>query len=114
MKISFSNFGSHAAISIRVAINSLLNRQKAERTKTADKKKNVPQISPGWDYRPRKPVRRHAAVDAARAETAENLNSSSSALDANNVIWSNPDPAIEDARTKGALLDHVYAGSMYD
>jgi hypothetical protein len=65
MKISFSNFDSRAGISIRAAINSLLKRQKAERTKTADKKKNVPQISPGWDYRPRKLVRRHAAVDAA-------------------------------------------------
>jgi hypothetical protein len=64
MKISFSNFGSRAGISIRAAINSLLNWHKAERTKTADKKKNVPQISPGWDYRPRKSVRRHAAVDA--------------------------------------------------
>ena len=64
MKISFSNFGSRAGISIRAAINSLLNRQKAERTKTADKKKNVPQISPGWDYQPRESVRRHAAVDA--------------------------------------------------
>ena len=117
MKISFSNFGSRAGISIRAAINSLLNRQKAERTQTAARKKDVPQITPRWDYRPRKSVRRHAAVDAARAETAESLNSSPSAVDANNVVrldFINSDPAIEDARAKGPLLDHVYAGSTYD
>jgi hypothetical protein len=39
MKISFSNFGSRTGISIHAAINALLNWQKAERAKTADKKK---------------------------------------------------------------------------
>ena len=47
MKISFSNFGSRAGISIRAAINSLLNRQKAERTKIAAREKNVLQLIPG-------------------------------------------------------------------
>jgi hypothetical protein len=65
MKISFPNCGSGAGISIRAAINALLNWHNAERTQTAARKKNVPQITPGWDYRPREPVRRHAAVDAA-------------------------------------------------
>jgi hypothetical protein len=64
MKISFPNCGSGAGISIRAAINSLLNRQKAERTEIAAREKTVPQITPGWDYRPRKSIRRHAAVDA--------------------------------------------------
>jgi hypothetical protein len=53
MKISFPNCGSSAGISIRAAINALLNWHKAERTQTAARKKNVPQITPGWDYRPR-------------------------------------------------------------
>jgi hypothetical protein len=64
MKISFPNCGSGIGISIRAAINSLLNRQKAERTEIAAREKTVPQITPGWDYRPRKSIRRHAAVDA--------------------------------------------------
>jgi hypothetical protein len=64
MKIFFPNCGSGTGISIRAAIDALLNWHKAEQTKTAHKKKNVPQISPGWDYQPRKSVRRHAAVDA--------------------------------------------------
>ena len=117
MKISFSNFGSRADISTRAAINSLLNRQKAERTKTAHKKKNVLQITPEWDYRPRKSVRRHAALDAARAETAKTLSSGSSAVDANNLVWLdfiNPDPMIEEAKTKARLWDRAYAGSTYD
>ena len=51
----------------------------------------------------RESVRRHAAVDAARAETVETLSSSPSAVDANNAVWFdfiNPDRAVEDARTK--------------
>jgi len=117
MKISFPNYGSGAGISLRAAINSLLNRQKAERTKTADREKNVPQITPRWDYRPRNSVRRHTPVDAARAETAESLNSSPSAVDANNLVWLdfiNPDPTIEEAKTKARLWNRAYAGSTYD
>jgi len=64
MKISFSNFGSRAGISIRAAINALRNWHNAERAQTAARKKDLPQITPGWDYQPRKSVRRHAAVDA--------------------------------------------------
>src|SRR6266404_4602624 len=117
MKISLPNYGSGAGISIRAAINSLLNRQKAERTKTADREKNVPQITPRWDYRPREPLRRRAAVDAARAETAKTLSSGPSAVDANNLVWLdfiNPDPTIEEAKTKARLWNRAYAGSTYD
>jgi hypothetical protein len=118
MKISFPNYGSRAGISIRAAVNSLLNRQKAERTKIAAREKEVPQITPGWDYRPRKSVRRQVAVDAARAEkTAETLSSSPSAVDANNLVWLdfiNPDPTIEEAKTKARLWDRSYGGSRYD
>jgi hypothetical protein len=73
MKISFPNCGSGAGISIRAAISALLNWHKAEQTQTAARKKNAPQITPGWDYRPRESVRRDAAADAARAETPETL-----------------------------------------
>jgi hypothetical protein len=57
MKISFPKYGSRAGILIRVAINALLNWHKAEPTQTAAREKNVPQITPGWDYRPRKSIR---------------------------------------------------------
>jgi len=57
MKISFPNYGSGALISIRAAINAWLNGHKAERAQTVARKENVPQITPGWDYRPRKPIR---------------------------------------------------------
>jgi len=65
MKIWFPNCTSGALISMRAAINALLNWHKAERAQTSASKKNVPQITPGWDYGPREPVRRHAAADAA-------------------------------------------------
>jgi hypothetical protein len=72
MKISFPNYGSGIGISIRAAINGLLDRHKAERAQTTTRK-NTPQLIPGWDYRPRGSVRRHAAVDTALAETGESL-----------------------------------------
>jgi hypothetical protein len=53
MKISFQRCGSAVGISIRAAINAWLNGHKAERTQTVARKENVPQITPGWDYRPR-------------------------------------------------------------
>jgi hypothetical protein len=86
MKIFFENCGSDAGISFRAAINALLNSHKAERTQTAARRRNVPQITPGWDYRPRESVRRHAAADVARAKTAETLSSSPAVVDASNVI----------------------------
>ena len=117
MKISFPNCGSGAGISLRAAINALLNSHKAERTQTAARRRNVPQITPGWDYRPRESVRRHAAVDVARAKTAETLSSSPAVVDASNVIsfdCINPAPAIEDQRTKTPLWDRAHTGSRYD
>ena len=117
MKIFFANYRSSAGISIRAAINALLNWPKAERAQTAARKKNMPQITPGWDYRPRESVRRHAAVDAARAETVETLCSSPSGVDANNAVWFdfiNPDRTVEDARTKAPLSGNGYAVSKYD
>jgi hypothetical protein len=116
MKIWFPNCGSGAGISICAAINALLNWHNAERTLTAARKKNV-QITPGWDYRPRESVRRHAAADAARAKTAETLSSSSSATDANNVVWFDcihPDPIVGDVRAKTLSSAREHTVSTYD
>lgn len=117
MKIWVPNSSSGVGISIRAAINGLLNWHKAERTQTAARKKNVPQIMPGWDYRPKQSARRHAVADAARAETPETLTSTSTVAEAANMIWFdsiNPNPAIGDARTKAPSRDRAYGGSMYD
>ena len=117
MKIFFANDRSGAGVSLRAAINALLNSHKAERTQTAARKRNVPQITLGWDYRPRESVRRHAAVHVARAETAKTLSSTPAIVDASNVIsfdCINPDPAGEDARTKAPLSGHESAVLMYD
>jgi hypothetical protein len=117
MKIFFANDRSGAGISIRAAMNALPNWRKAQQAQTAARKKNMPQITPGWDYRPRESVRRHAAVHAARAETVETLSSSPSAVDANNAVWFdfiNPDRTGEDARTKAPLSGNGYAVSKYD
>ena len=116
MKIYFPNSASGAGVSIRGAINALLNGYKAERTQTAAKKKNMPQITPGWDYRPREAIRRYTAVDAARAETAETLSSSPSAAAGNNAVWFDSidtNPAAEDARKKAPLWGRAYAGSTH-
>jgi hypothetical protein len=86
VKVFLAKYRSRAGISIGAAINALLNWRKAERAQTTARTKNVPQITPGWDYRPRVSVRRHATVDAERAETAETLSRSRSG-DANNVVW---------------------------
>lgn len=117
MKIFFPNYRSGAGNSLRAAINAWLNSHKAERTQTAARKRNVRQITPGWDYRPRESIRRHAAVDVARAKTAKTLSSSPAVVDASNVIsfdLINPDPAIEDQRTKTPLWDRAHTGSRYD
>jgi hypothetical protein len=115
MKILFAKYRSGAGISIRAAINALLNSRKADRAQTTARTRNVPQFTPGWDYRPRESVRRHVAVDA-RAETAETPSRSPSG-DANNVVWFDfidPDRAVEDAITKAPLSDRPCEVSGYD
>jgi hypothetical protein len=87
MKMYFPNCGSGAGISIRAAINALLNWHKAERTQTAPRKKNLPQITPGWDYRPREATRAYAAVDSAGAATSGVL--SPDPFGINNNVWCN-------------------------
>jgi hypothetical protein len=78
MKIYFPNCGSGDGISIRTVINALLKWHNAERAQTAHRKKSLPRITSGWDYRPREAIRRYTAVEAARAEIADTLSSSPS------------------------------------
>ena len=124
MKIYFSNCGSRAGISIRAVIKGLLKRHNAERAQTAHREKNLPQITTGWDYRPRKANRRYA-VGRAEAETVEVLSQGPSAPNENDNAWFNalegaahtfidPDPTAKDARTKALLSSHAYTSSTYD
>jgi hypothetical protein len=121
MKIYFPNCASGAGVSIRAIIKGLLKRHNGERAQTAHRKKNVPQITSGWDYRPRKTNRRYA-VGRAEAETVEVLSEGPSATNENDNAWFNalecaaqtfidPDPTAEDARTKAPSRDRAYAGS---
>jgi hypothetical protein len=87
MKISFPNGGSDAGISIRVVINALLKWHKAERAQAAHKKKNVPQVTSGWDYRPRESVRRHARIDHGGTETANAQGANYSTTNKNDDVW---------------------------
>jgi hypothetical protein len=106
MKIRFPNAGSGAGISMRAAINALLKWRKTERAQTARRKKNVPQITSRWDYRPRKRGRTNPTLDWAGSETAETLSSSARAGEANNVSWFDfvdPEPTAEEATTEEPL-----------
>jgi len=88
-------------------------------------KKNAPQITSEWNYRPRIAIRPYAAVHSAGAETADVLSSERFAI--NNNVWLkndslecaahtfiNLDPTVEDATTKAPLSGHECAVSVYD
>jgi hypothetical protein len=107
MKISFLNCSSGAGISIRTVIKALLKWHKPELAHTAHRKKSVPQITSGWDYRPKQATRRYAAVASPGPETAEALRSSSLAINEHENVWFNfidSGPTAEDARGKAALF----------
>jgi len=55
------------------AAYALPNWNKVDETRSAHVTKTVPRIKSGWDYRPRQAIRRYAAVDSARVETADVL-----------------------------------------
>jgi hypothetical protein len=124
MKIYFPNDASGAGVSIRAVIKGLLKRHNGERAQTAHRKKNVPQIMSGWDYRPRKTNRRYA-VGRAEAETVEVMSQGPSATNENDNAWFNalecaahtfidPDTTAEDPRTKEPLPRESYAVPTYD
>src|SRR5437667_1818885 len=55
------------------AVSALVTRSNFDEARRAPRKKNVPQITSAWDYRPRQAIRRYAATDIARAETSDAL-----------------------------------------
>jgi len=88
-------------------------------------KKNAPQITSEWNYRPRKAIRRYAAANSAGVEISDLLSRDPFAI--NNNVWLKKDalecgaytfmnlhPAVKDTTTKAPLWDHERAVSAYD
>ena len=80
-------------------------------TPIAPIKKTVPRITSGWDYRPRKAIRRSTTIDGVTAEPAQVLGSSS--RNGNDYVWFNalecssdtlvaPSPDVQRARDEYA------------
>jgi len=108
-----------------VAGRPLLSWSKVERARSAPIKKNAPQTTSGWNYRPRKAIRRSAAVDSAGAEMADFLSPEPFAINNNGWLnddalecpahtFINRDPTVEDATAEAPLLGHASPVSVYD
>jgi hypothetical protein len=105
--------------------SALLGWRKVEGARSMRIKKNAPQITSGWDYRPRKAIRPYPVVNSAGAETSAVLSSERFAI--NNNVWlnngslecaaytfMNHGPMVEDATTKAPLSDNKSTVSTYD
>jgi hypothetical protein len=98
MKLSLAN-GSLAAWLTRV-VGALRNRNRVQVTDAALSMHDVPQITSGWDYRPKDVIRRDTAFDVGRAGAAELVNSSASTPKENDDVWfsfTSPEPTEEHA-----------------
>jgi hypothetical protein len=98
-----------AGIVIVRAANARLNSNNSDRVEMAPSWNDAPQITTGWDYRPRRALRRCADVNPA-AETTEDPSSRHSAINEN--VWFNaldsavdPEPTVEEATEKSPLSD---------
>ena len=103
----------------------LLSWSKVERARSAPIGKNAPQTTSGWNYRPRKAIRRSAAVDTAGAETSEVLGPDPFAINNNGRFnddslqrtahtFINLNPTIEAETTEAPLSCHACPVSAYD
>jgi uncharacterized membrane protein YeaQ/YmgE (transglycosylase-associated protein family) len=72
------------------AVYAWFNRNEVDGTRRVRVNKSVPQITSGWDYRPREAIRRYTAIDRAPAETAEVVSARPSARNENDYVWFNP------------------------
>lgn len=76
------------------AVAIFLNQSEVNETPSVSIEKDVPQITPQWDYRPRKPIRARAALDSPSTETSDCL--SSDPFGINDNVWLN-DNSLEGA-----------------
>lgn len=80
---------------------ALRSRNRFQGTRTVFRMKNMPQITFGWDYRPRNVIRGDAAVTPnGGGEMTQDLSSSPATLNENDNVWfnfTNPETTLEEA-----------------
>jgi len=104
MKISFSN--SSLATWLTKAVSALRKRNRVQVTDTALPMENMPQITPGWDYRPRGVVRQDAVFDCGGTRSTEGVGTSTSKE--NDDVWfnfTNAEPTAEQAPIAAPLSE---------
>jgi len=99
------------------AVGPLRNRQSVQVTHSALSMHNEPEITSGWDYRPRRINRREAAFDRGGSGTPTTENSSPSTPNENDDVWFdfiNPEPTAEQAPPSVPLSADARRVSRYD
>lgn len=80
---------------------ALRSRNRFQGTRTVFRMKNMPQITSGWDYRPRNVIRGDAAVTRnGGGEMAQDLSSNPATLNESDNVWfnfTNPETTLEEA-----------------
>jgi hypothetical protein len=110
-------------------MRALRNWNQVDGVESTPIKKNAPQIKSGWDYRPKKAIRRHTAVQCAETETP-NLLTPDVAKDKNDNVWiddrwfeftghtcvnvDDVEAMVEKATMRASLSGHKNAVSEYD
>ena len=127
MKTYLPKFSSGAFLA-RV-IRAFRNWNQVERVQNTPMKEIAPQITSGWDYRPKKPIRRHTAVQPAETEIT-NLLTPDVANDKNESVrvddrWfeftghasvnlDDVEAMVEKTTVRASLTGHEHALSEYD
>jgi len=115
MKASFA-IRSLAAWLTR-AVGPLRNRQSVQVTHSALSMHNEPEITSGWDYRPRRINRREAAFDRGGSGTSTAESSSPSTPNENDDVWFdfiNREPTVEHTSSIGPLSGDARKLPEYD
>jgi len=88
-----------------------------DRLETASDWTGTPQITAGWDYRPRAVSRRNAAFERGGPGLTDAVDSNFLTADENRDLWlkfANPSSVAEEATTNAKLSDDASAISRYD
>src|SRR4029453_16465902 len=102
-----------------LAVAIFLNKSEVNETPSAFIEENVPRLTPQWEYRPRKAIRRYASLDgaAAGADAADTLNSNPCEANTSDDAWFsfiNVDPAAKEATTNTPISGEGNVVSTYD
>jgi hypothetical protein len=104
-------------IGLAVAVAIFPNKGEVNETPSAFIEENVPRLTPQWEYRPKKAIRRYATMNGAAAETVDIVNSNPSEANTSDDVWFsfiNVDPAAKEATTNPPILADGRALSTYD